>query len=666
MGKHRKMGSTCKKFAALGAAAAATTALTVAVVPDSQAEKSRDELLRLLAADNDFRPFGSNPQAIPDLTGGFGTTIYDLSEGGASQVLGLTAPSGSSFPDIPGVNLITTGPLFGLLSLFGVDYGRVPALPSSIAYEIEGTPFVTENFAGIGSYLTATQEALAKAALTPILIAAGVPLRDVGAEINKILGPIDDLASVRVIPVVGVGLGAFAAGGAYQQVADNFGDQPIESDAVLGSFTVLPLILVLNPGRANGGPLARAYPLFRLFGIDTVTPETHVQSNGGTEIDDTGLAIGGDNLIPIKLDIGIQNFPASDFAAWPNPVTLANNGAALLFPTYTIRGFDEDAVEDSLEDQLEAQLPGALASRPLALNFYLTVPITGAPVLEPTYLAVDALNLVTGGQFNNPVGTALNPFLKSAGNLGYTDVERQSVDGEYQYVRTFDDTGTPTAFFSFPDLDWEKVPGDLFNLLGVGVKEAFDQGIEGDPSPNAIAEVLKLLGLDNSSSSGGAGLSSLTDGLVGNTLGSALESQSETLQATNFASPPATSIPNGSSQTQTVQLAQSPSGSQTSPPVTGAPGVTNTQRKQPVAEILERLGNSVSTPRTAAATGTSTSSPTALRDAAKQASDGVKKTVDSVSDGFKKAVSDVQKAVKDTAKKMTDAAKPKTSAADGE
>ena len=117
---------------------------------------------------------------------------------------------------------------------------------------------------------------------------------------------------------------------------------------MLGSYTILPMILVFNPGRANGGPLARAYPLFRLFGIDTVTPETHVQSNGGTPIKidgDTGLALGGDNLIPIKLDLGIQNFPASDFAAWPNPVTLANNGAALLFPTYIIRGFDEDAVE---------------------------------------------------------------------------------------------------------------------------------------------------------------------------------------------------------------------------------------------------------------------------------------------------------------------------------
>ena len=49
MASTARMGSTCKKFAALGAAAAATTALTVAVVPDSQADKDRDELLRLLA-----------------------------------------------------------------------------------------------------------------------------------------------------------------------------------------------------------------------------------------------------------------------------------------------------------------------------------------------------------------------------------------------------------------------------------------------------------------------------------------------------------------------------------------------------------------------------------------------------------------------------------------
>ncbi len=214
------------------------------------------------------------------------------------------------------------------------------------------------------------------------------------------------------------------------------------------------------------------------------------------------------------------------------------------------------------------------------------------------------------------------------------------------------------------------MPGDLFNQLRVGIEQAFDEGLTGNTSPNALAELLKLLGLDNSSSSSSSslGLSTfggLTDGLVGNALGSALESPSESLRTTSFAPAPVGSPTTGSGEAKTVALTQG-SGSPTPPPATGAADVTNTPRKVPVAEILDRLGNSVSTPRTTAVTGAGTTSPTALRDATKQASDGVKKTVQSVNDGLKKAVSDVQNAVKDTAKKMSDAAKPKASAADGE
>jgi len=671
MGKHRKMGSTCKKFAALGAAAISTTALTVAVIPDSEADNSRDELLRLLA---DIRPFGTNPQAIPDLTGGFGTTVYDFSQDGAAQLLALTGGD-SDAAETPGLNIVTTGPLFALLSLFGVDYGRVPALPGSIADEINQTPYLDPSFAGIGSLLKPDQEAAAKLALKGILIAAGMGPIAANDEVNRIFGPVSNIGDVRIIPVIGVGLGAFAAGAAYQQVVDDLPNQPggANSDVTapgLGSFTVLPMVLLLNPGRANGGLFARAFPFFRLFGIDTVTPETEVSSSGGDPIKigdiDTGLALHGANLIPIKLDIGIQNFPASDFAAWPNPVTLANNGAALLFPTYIIRGFDEDAVEDSLEDQLEHQLPGVLptADKPLSFNFYLTVPINGAPVLEPTYLPFDVINLVTGGEFNNPIGTALNPVLESAGNLGYTDVERvQNSDGDWEYVRTFDDTNVPTAFGSFPDVDWEKVPGDLFNLLGVGLRQAIDDGITGEPGPNALAELLKLLGLDTSSASGGSGLglsslSDLSDGLVGNALGSAL--QTESIETASFSPPPVDSTQTGSGST--VQLNQTNS---TVPTAAKEAGETPVPRKQSVAEIFERLGNSVSTPKATAATGTSASRPNAaLGDAVKQASDGVKKTVESVNDGLKNAVSDVQNAVKDTAKKMSDAAKPNEKAAD--
>ena len=603
MGKHRKMSSTSKKFAALGAAAITTTALTVAVVPDSNSDKSRDELLRLLA---DIRPFGTDPQAIPDLTGGAGSAGYDLAQQAADQlirlivenvnlsalaqaagldpeslvngliegtlndlvgdtltgVLGqvpitpilgsqlapilnglltpivgaslaalvddplggvlagqlntgsggtlgglldllgvdLSQPLNLSGVDVPGVNVVTTGPLFTLLKLLGVDVGWVPALPNSVAQEINETPYLNVGLSGVGGVLDPLQIAALRAALTALGVSP--------ANIDKILNGIPDVAAVRVIPVVGVGLGAFAAGAAYQQVVDDLPNQPggaayPGTDPLLGSFTVLPMVLLLNPGRANGGPLARAYPFFRLFGIDTVTPETEVSSSGGIPIKigniDTGLALGGANLIPIKLDIGIQNFPASDFAAWPNPVTLANNAAALMFPTYIIRGLDATNVSTSLAQQLLRQAPNSLptSEKPLSFNYYLTIPINGAPVLEPTYLVVDAINLLTGGSFNNPIGTALNPFLESAGNLGYTDVKRvQNSDGDWEYVRTFDDTEVPTAFGSFPDVAWGNVPADLLNLLQVGIQQAIDDGIEGEPTTNALAALLGLLGLD--------------------------------------------------------------------------------------------------------------------------------------------------------------------------
>ncbi|WP_438494701.1 hypothetical protein, partial [Streptomyces asiaticus] len=148
--------------------------------------------------------------------------------------------------------------------------------------------------------------------------------------------------------VAGWGFGAFAAGAAYQQVVDDLPNQPgganyTGTNPLLGSFTIMPMLLIDNPGRANGGILARAYPLFGLLGIDTVTPDTQVQSSGTSIIGDVpvlgdvpllGLTLGGANLIPIKIDATAEYLPLSDFAAWPNPFTMANNVAAGLFPTY--------------------------------------------------------------------------------------------------------------------------------------------------------------------------------------------------------------------------------------------------------------------------------------------------------------------------------------------
>ena len=66
-------------------------------------------------------------------------------------------------------------------------------------------------------------------------------------------------------------------------------------------------------GRANGGLFARVYPFARLFGIDTVTPDTQMTSSGGIPIGNTGLAVGGANLIPVKVDATVEYDLLSDF-----------------------------------------------------------------------------------------------------------------------------------------------------------------------------------------------------------------------------------------------------------------------------------------------------------------------------------------------------------------
>src|SRR5262249_23692547 len=156
------------------------------------------------------------------------------------------------------------------------------------------------------------------------------------------------------------------------------------------------------------------YPLFRLFGIDTVTPETYVSHDGGIPIGETGLSLGGANLIPIKIDGTIMYDPLSDIAAWPNPVSLANNLMAGIPPTYILRGLSTETVGD----QVTAQLPGILESvlnGPIGINLYLTIPSATLPLLEPFYLASDALNLVTFNAFPvnpfNMVANALAPAL---------------------------------------------------------------------------------------------------------------------------------------------------------------------------------------------------------------------------------------------------------------
>lgn len=421
--------------------------------------------------------------------------------------LGLTGPT-------PGLNIITTGPPFSLLKFLGIDLGWVPGFPNSVASEINGTQYL-----GISPVtLLQTLKTLPGVTAADRLILDPLILTAQGIFGNA------SAIDVRVPIVIGFGLGAFAAGQAYPQVVADLANQPggannVGTDPLAGSLTILPMILLRNPGRANGGLFARFYPQAGLLGIDTVTPDTAVSSSSdGTglsiPVGNTGIVIGDANLIPIKVDGTVEYDPLSDVPAWPNPVSLANSLAALLFPTYILRGVDAASVTEVLDGQLKPQLAAALANTgsPLALNLYLTLPVNNAlPLLEPVRLPIDVINLFTGANLNNPIATAFEPFLTTLTNLGYTDVQRTVVNGVPVYDRTLNQGNVITPFGTLPsNVNWGQVPGDLLVQLVAGFQKAISDGLVGStPVVNPLGIIANLLGLNLP---GAAGASSpLTD-----------------------------------------------------------------------------------------------------------------------------------------------------------
>jgi PE-PPE domain len=414
------------------------------------------------------------------------TTLIDLL---GLVGLDLSDPLNLAHLDLPGVKLVTAGPAFTLLKLLGLDLGWTPGLTNSVAGQISNTPYLDVGLKGL---LNTVLDRLTKADDPLGLVKLLKPIVD-GLPID-----IDGL-QLRVPIVAGFGLGAFAAGAAYDKALADLANQPgglhfTGTQPILGSFTVVPIVLLRNPGRANGGLFARLFPLAGLLGIDTVTPETQALHSGGTPILNTGLALGGANLLPIKIDATIQYDLMSDFAAWPNPFSVANSLMGAALPTYLLRGIDTSNVTPQILDQVETAVGRALdLDQPLALNLYLTLATNSLPLLEPLYLAADVVDLATFGMLPNPVeqlANALAPALTSLVNLGYTDVVRNP-DGTY--TRTLDEAGVPTPFMSFPDVNWSKVPGDIINSLVKGFQKEFFSGHPTPSTPNAITGLLKLL-----------------------------------------------------------------------------------------------------------------------------------------------------------------------------
>ncbi|ODQ96031.1 hypothetical protein BHQ17_02660 [Mycolicibacterium holsaticum] len=451
----------------------------------------------------------TDAQGVSDLLSLLGLVGLDLSD-----------PLNLGNLDIPGLNVVTAGPAFTMLKLLGADLGWVPSLPNSVVRDINGTEYL--EVGAVGLLTTLLDE------LTETL--PGNPLiRRLANLINGLVGDVlPDAVHLRVPVSVGMGMGAFAIATGYDKMLADLVNQPGGADyegldPALGSITVLPMLLLLNPARPNGGALARFYPLFGLFGIDTINPQTEVTNSGGLAQLPLGLSLGGANLIPVLIDIGVQYHPSSDFAAWPNPFSLANNLMAGLLPTYMLRGLTLDTVADQLTEQVDDALENVVDGK-LALNLYVTLPSATQPLLEPLYLVSDIISIATLGLLaGNPVGAfanALAPAVGALNNLGYTDVVRNP-DGTY--TRTLTDGGVATPFLSFPSgINPLQVPFDIVNLLIRGFQKEFLSGNPTPATPNAILNLLDYLtGKDLLGDLPLGNVGGLLEGVVGNLAGNA-------------------------------------------------------------------------------------------------------------------------------------------------
>ncbi|WP_176749542.1 hypothetical protein [Mycolicibacterium grossiae] len=446
--------------------------------------------------------------------------LTDATLTGVLALLGLDLadPLNLGGLDIPGLNVITAGPTFSALKTLGVDLGWVPGLPNSVANAINDSEYAN---LGVDGLLREIVERATSNPLVGPVLALG--LNQLLNQVLNLTDNIPDVLAVRAVPTIGIGMGAFATAMAYEQVIADLVNQPggnpaVSTDAILGSLTILPMVLINNPARPDGGLLARFGPLAALFGINTVNPTTQVTGVGGTGGGPFGLHLGGANVLPILVDAGIEYQPLSDLASWPNAFTLTNNLAAALSPTYMLRGLTLEGLDDDILELVQNALNEATSpTDPLALNLYLTLQSKTLPMLEPLYLASDFLNVVglsPLAQIPMRIANALAPALSILTNIGYANVV-QNPDGTY--TRDFTDANVETPFLSFANIDYGRALGDAFNAFVGGIQKEFFSGNPTAAGPNVLQNLITAL-FDGSLLGGTGGTGGIVGGL-GNPLG---------------------------------------------------------------------------------------------------------------------------------------------------
>lgn len=420
----------------------------------------------------------------------------------------------SNLLDLAGVNIVTAGPTFSALKTLGLDLGWTPGLPNSVANAINQSPYLEIGANGLLNNLLDRY----RAANLPDPLGLITQLQNV---IDGLTQGLPDALDLRIVPTIGIGMGAFATAMAYEQVIADLVNQPgapgVAGSPILGSLTVLPMIMLNNPARPDGGLLARFGPLAALFGINTVNPTTQLTGVGGVA-GPLGLHLGGANVLPIMIDATYEYQPLSDLASWPNAFTLTNNLAAALSPTYMLRGLTLAGLDQQVIDLVTNAVGEATQlNNPLALNLYLTLQSKTLPMLEPLYLASDFLNVVglsPLAQIPMRIANALAPALSILTNIGYSNVV-QNADGTY--TRDFTDANVETPFLSFANIDYGRALGDAFNAFVGGIQKEFFSGNPTAAGPNVLQNLITAL-FDGSLLGGTGGAGGIGGGL-GNPLG---------------------------------------------------------------------------------------------------------------------------------------------------
>lgn len=350
MAKHRSKTTrrSIKKAAVAGSIAATATALTMTLAPPTagaaaitNAREAQAREVALAALPSDLA--GLN---LPAIFESLGLPIPDIGEL-------FPVPTGPGGAPLPGFKLITTGAPFDALGVLGLNPTWVPPDPNQLAEAINSTEYVPLDL-GI--------DVPAGVIIIPLLTGEfrespyGLNLVNAGRAAIALCNVVDcgpdtfslGIPNLRLPTVIGWGYGALATGQAWEQVVADLPNQPggtAEGAEDGRSLTIVNMVLLRNWGRPDGGVAARFQPILGIFGYNGVTPNMEVERDGDAV------------LVPNKVDATVEYDPFSEFAAWPNPFTLANNGAAGLFPTYILRG-SEDSIPEMLTQVVGALLPG--------------------------------------------------------------------------------------------------------------------------------------------------------------------------------------------------------------------------------------------------------------------------------------------------------------------